>query len=184
MKNLLSQNNEVLILYSRQEESHRQHFTKATSLRMLQYYFKEHLEQPLVDIHKDKRGKPHLNLPGLNISISHSAKMTVCALSSLNIGVDIEYIRPIDPKCFDLINKLYATYYQVNDLEDWVRFESGLKLKNLRLDSIANKEIITNDVFENIEFQEINLSAQYKSFVCAEQKIGNIKYQYIPLNKI
>ncbi|KAA3625897.1 MAG: hypothetical protein DWQ02_20835 [Bacteroidetes bacterium] len=179
MKDLLSQNNEVLILYSRSKKNNSGQHIKRTSTSILDSFFRTHFNKSDVRIIKDQRGKPQLNVPGIHLSISHSGEVTICALSRMEIGVDVELERPVSDKCFDLINKLYARYFKVNNLEDWVKFESALKLKNLRLDSVAKKEKIAHNVFENIEFQEIKLFDNYKSFVCAEHKIETIRYQYI-----
>jgi 4'-phosphopantetheinyl transferase len=46
-------------------------------------------------VYKDQFGKPHLNLEGLHISISHAKGFGAAALSSTGpIGIDIEHERP------------------------------------------------------------------------------------------
>lgn len=47
------------------------------------------------EVFKDHFGKPHLNLEGLHISISHAKGFGAAALSSVGpIGIDIEHERP------------------------------------------------------------------------------------------
>ncbi len=47
------------------------------------------------EVYKDQFGKPHLNLEGLYISISHAKGFGAAALSSIGpIGIDIEHERP------------------------------------------------------------------------------------------
>ncbi|MBQ6947622.1 MAG: 4'-phosphopantetheinyl transferase superfamily protein [Clostridia bacterium] len=47
---------------------------------------------------RDEKGKPFAPDLPLHFSISHSGPWVVCAVSSNPVGVDIEILRPIDPK--------------------------------------------------------------------------------------
>lgn len=184
MKDLLSQNNTALILYTKQESKEKPVLQKGISAKMINFFFKTEYKQSGVRIWKDGRGKPHLNKPGIHLSISNSKDITVCVLSAMKIGVDIELKRTINAHCLDFINKLYADYFEIKDLDDWVKFESSLKLKDLRLDSVSKKERITREVLNTVEYKELFLHEHYKAFVSSEQPLKTLKYKYIPQDKI
>jgi 4'-phosphopantetheinyl transferase len=58
---------------------------------------KLHLDLFEIMIDHGKNGKPFLNSPtGLHFNISHSEDWSVCAVSTLTVGIDIEMIKPID----------------------------------------------------------------------------------------
>ena len=52
-------------------------------LKMLFFYYKEH-------------GKPHALGLDIELNISHSGDIVVCAVDSSPVGIDAEKIRPID----------------------------------------------------------------------------------------
>lgn len=49
-------------------------------------------------IEKDLKGRPTTNFADINISISHSGEISVCAVDSSPIGIDIEKIRRVNLK--------------------------------------------------------------------------------------
>lgn len=48
-----------------------------------------------VSLCSDERGAPALEGTGLFVSIAHSGKYAVCALSDTPVGIDIEQVRPV-----------------------------------------------------------------------------------------
>ncbi|MFE9275693.1 4'-phosphopantetheinyl transferase family protein [Paenibacillus glucanolyticus] len=64
------------------------------------------IENQDVKFDKNEYGKPYLRShQHFNFNISHSGKWVVCATSSYPIGVDIEYIKPID---FDIARRFFS----------------------------------------------------------------------------
>lgn len=58
---------------------------------------KLHLNMFEIMIDYGKNGKPYLNShSGLHFNVSHSADWSVCAVSALPVGIDIEIVQPID----------------------------------------------------------------------------------------
>ena len=56
---------------------------------------------------RTERGKPYFpQFPGLHFNLSHSGQLTLCALSHLPVGVDIEQLRP------HIHDISYRTYYR------------------------------------------------------------------------
>ena len=54
-----------------------------------------------IQIKKDPKGKPYeVNHPDIFFSISHSRDKAVCAVHTSAVGVDIEYIRPVNKRLF------------------------------------------------------------------------------------
>ena len=47
--------------------------------------------------YRTENGKPQSNLP-LNFNCSHSGEYVVCAVSEKDVGVDLERIRPVNPR--------------------------------------------------------------------------------------
>lgn len=51
-----------------------------------------------IEFGKNEFGKPFAKKLPVHFSISHSSNMVICAVSDKEIGIDIEKIRPINPK--------------------------------------------------------------------------------------
>ena len=113
----------------------------------------ENITQPTFQT--GKYGKAYIsNHENIHFNLSHSGKMVLCAISDMEVGVDIEYI---DPKIDLNIAKHYfynSEYENIMNSENsadeffryWVLKESYMKYTglgmNLELDSF---EIIIND---------------------------------------
>ena len=68
-------------------------------------------------------GKPYFpQYPGLHFNLSHSGPLTVCALSTLPVGVDIEQIRPRGASLprYALTEGEYTTFQRMGG--DWPAF--------------------------------------------------------------
>ena len=80
-----------MVLYGLDGMTHR-----SQAYGLLAVGLREHwdLEQ-LPSIARGKRGKPLFpDFPQLRFNLSHSGRLTLCALSHLPVGVDIEQLRP------------------------------------------------------------------------------------------
>lgn len=176
-------NNTVLVLFTMIDKNKYSN-VKGIPNRMIDYFLKPSKADNKIHVYKDEKGKPFLKNSKCYISITHSNKIIICALSDINIGVDTEYRRSIDQGCFHFINRLYANYFKINNLRDWVRFECSLKLRNLRLESASKNEILIKDVFEGINFEELSINKDYITFISSCEKIKKITYKYIPSKNI
>lgn len=103
------------------------------SYLMLRYCLKKEGKEEYFDqIKFTEHGKPHAE--GIEISLSHTAGMIVCAVSDRSVGVDVEKIRPIPKyaiKKFMDENRL-SLYDGAEEkdyfaIREWVIKESWLK---------------------------------------------------------
>jgi len=134
---------------------------------------------------------------GPSFNISHSGSIVICAIESLNkvnVGVDVEEIKPIDINCFNDIftekerNQLLCsksqllTFYSI-----WTRKESVLKAygKGL-LFSPNDVDVITEDFAEidgvRYYIKEINLKQGYACHVATTEKKKSINITDKSLN--
>jgi hypothetical protein len=184
MNSLYLQNDSVVLLYYEHDQEESFVFKKKIAKLMVDWFFDSFTNIKGVGLYKNKNGKPFLSLSNYQISISNSKNITVCAISTLEIGIDIEFKRNIDQKCFLFINKLYSDYLSVHCLEDWVRLESSLKLKNLKLDSVAKKTITNKKTLKKIIHKELHLNENYYTILSSNKLIKTINYQSITYNKL
>lgn len=63
------------------------------SNRSADYLAKMCCGDPSIYVHKDSRGKPLLSDPNFHISISHSGSSMLVAIGTVNLGVDVEFLR-------------------------------------------------------------------------------------------
>ncbi len=140
--------------------------------------------------HTNEYGKPILsNEKGFHFNISHSMEWVVCTTSDRPIGIDIEYIQPID---FDIAKR----FFSMDEYEDlmkvcinrrlsyfydlWTLKESYIKAigKGLSIPlhsfycKVGDDGIIRTD--ENMDgwiFSQYNVDSNYKLSVC-ESKEG------------
>ena len=126
-----------------------------------------------------KYGKAYIsNHENIHFNLSHSGKMVLCAISDMEVGVDVEYI---DPEIDLNIAKHYfynSEYENIMDSENrpdeffryWVLKESYMKYTglgmNLNLDSF---EIIIED---EIRLKNDNENLKFNLFDIEEYKIG------------
>lgn len=70
-------------------------------------------------IHRHNSGQPHLTGCDLHISISHCDELVACVVSENPVGIDIERIRPINPRlCQRVCTEAEMDYLQPDDFED------------------------------------------------------------------
>ena len=99
-------------------------------------------------------GKPFLaNSPGIHFNVSHSGNYIACALADEPVGIDIELIRPFDPKIAERFfapdekahiasNGNMASFYEV-----WTKKESRIKWEGIGL----SKPLSSFSVFDSGE---------------------------------
>jgi len=158
---------------------------------------KLHLNLFEIMIDYSKNGKPIYNSPsGLHINISHSGDWSVCAVSALPVGIDIEMMQPIDlsvaKDCFtenefeNLCrfadeNQQLDYFYTI-----WTIKESYLKAIGSGLSKapdsfgveLNDKQIrVIGDVEKGYSFNQYNLDNGYKLCACSleSQFNNNIK---------
>jgi 4'-phosphopantetheinyl transferase len=128
-------------------------------------------------------GKPFL-INGLNVhfNISHAGNYVVCALSDSSVGIDIEFIRPIDEvqvaECFfSSDEKAYVSSARSNLLrnqrffEVWTKKESRIKWEGKGL----SKSLPTFNVLDTSDLQTVFYHCVYHNeevicHVCSDKK--------------
>lgn len=123
-------------------------------------------------LNRAENGKPFLDFA--KISLSHSGDIAVCAISSNDVGIDIEKVKEITPrqkyKFFtkeetDYVNSLESDI-NIRFLEVWTRKEALFKCCGLSLLELSKTSVLG----ENKEFSlKTELSDGYIISVC-EQK--------------
>ncbi|MBE6732729.1 MAG: 4'-phosphopantetheinyl transferase superfamily protein [Ruminococcaceae bacterium] len=98
-----------------------------------------------------ENGKPFLDF--CKLSLSHSGDMAVCAVSSNEVGIDIEKIKDIKPrnkyKLFtpdenDYVNKCDDNK-NIRFLEIWTRKEALLKCSGIMGERISKQSVLDNN---------------------------------------
>lgn len=135
----------------------------------------------------NKYGKPSLNcITGIHFNVSHSKDWVVFAIHSLPVGIDIEFIDPIDidiAKRFfaeneyrTLVNKTanvkLAYFYDLWTLkESYVKFKGkGLSIPLNSFSISFNRDDIVmepSSLYEECFFQQYHIDRHYKMAVCA-----------------
>lgn len=144
-----------------------------------------------IEIIKTEKGKPYLseNHPELFFNISHSGDWVVVALSSGEIGIDVEKIKK---PAYRIAERYFSTSEldALNSLKDqekadffydlWTLKESYLKLlgkgltKSLGSFSISGQNgnfhlIDDKSGHRNVYFRQYNIDPAYKFSVCSEE---------------
>ncbi len=158
---------------------------------------KLHLNMFEIRIDYDTNEKPFCNSPsGLHFNISHSGDWSVCAVSELPVGIDIEMVQPIDlsiaKDCFtenefktmnSFVDRTVKLDYFYNI---WTIKESYLKAIGSGLskapDSFGaeinnNQILLTGNVERGYCFRQYNFDNGYRLCACSieTQFINNIK---------
>ncbi len=108
---------------------------------LLQHGARQHLGEKapsgIYTVEKDANGKPYFkDIPELKFSISHSGDMAVCAVSDLNVGVDIQEWRQLKadiagrffhPDETAYLRKLHASESEKGFFSIWCLKESYIK---------------------------------------------------------
>lgn len=135
------------------------------------------------DICLNEHGKPYLKEGGVYFNLSHSGCIAVCALSSYEVGVDVQQIKPLSDKLVKRVctAEEYSFVMREADGADqrfcrlWAVKESvikclgkGLSLSPSRVGvNLSNPHRITIDgVDTNLHFKEYDLGG-YAVAVCS-----------------
>lgn len=151
---------------------------------------KLHVNFSEILIEHDKNGKPFYFPPSnIHFNVSHSGDWSVCALSSLPVGVDIEMVQPIDINiarvCFT--ENEYETMSGFVDISDqfnyfydiWTIKESYLKATgsgfskapdSFGTEIINDQILLTGDFEPGYCFRQYNFEQGYKLSVCSLEK--------------
>lgn len=127
-----------------------------------------------IEFFKNESGKPFAkNLP-VHFSISHSGNMVVCAVSDKEIGIDIEKIKPFNPKAaekfatekeLDYINSTKNGFFEIWTLKEayfkCIGTGLGADIKSVSFE-ITPSQIICSESGYNLSFYNAE-----KEYVCA-----------------
>ena len=131
-----------------------------------------YLKLPISKIVISENGKPYFKDSNIYFNYSHSKNHIACAVSSCEVGIDIE---EKDRVINDTVARKYLDCTETNEkrLETWVKKESfsklkglGLKIKfqDIKLNEIKNKNLFINEKeyvcciycdYENASFKRI-----------------------------
>ena len=158
---------------------------------------KLHVNFSEIQIEHDKNRKPFYNSSsGIHFNISHSGDWSVCAVSTLQVGIDIEMVQPVDLSIardcfteneFETMTNFTDRNDQLNYFYDiWTIKESYLKATGSGFckapDSFGtelnNHQILLNgDVERGYSFRQYDFEYSYKICACSleTQFSNNIK---------
>ena len=201
VKNLDLNKAYVLVSKNRKEKIDEYMFDKnkkesaGAALLLKKLLSEENITNPIINT--EEYGKPYIsNHENIHFNLSHSNEMVLCAISDMEIGVDIEYI---DPE-IDLTlaknyfhNKEYENIMNAkNKAEEffkyWVLKESYMKYTglgmNITLDSfeiIINEKIKLKNDKKNLKFNlfdynnyKIAITSHYKDYELKEYNIEEL----------
>lgn len=149
-------------------------------------------------------GKPILkNMPELFFNISHSKDLIICIVSNKNIGIDIEYIKPVTllPKVKIFFTKneweyIYNSENKINSFfELWTLKESYVKYRGYGIIKGFSKiEIFKNEtcyhVLENavkcnnLEVYSLEIEHKYRISICSETKVKSVYPKLVEPEKL
>lgn len=109
-----------------------------------------------IEIIRDGKSKPRLNLDDVHFNLSHSHGAVVLAMSHTEIGVDVEKVRPIDRAKFTFIDCEDDQEF----FEKWTERESYAKFTGEGI-AVIRKDIPDTAHFEHFDFYG------YHACVCA-----------------
>lgn len=135
---------------------------------------------------RNEFGKPFLkHFNNFHFNISHACEWVVCAAYNMPVGVDIEYMQPVD---IDIAKRFYSMpeYNDLLNMDDsdrlpyfydlWTLKESYIKAAgkglSIPLDSFSFRNAGDNIMFETKNelsecyFKRFNIDSRYKMAVC------------------
>lgn len=141
----------------------------------------------LPDFSYKERGKPYFSeWPQLHFNVSHTKNMVMCVISDMEIGVDIEHVRPIKEKTihrtFTENEKVFAKENENGFVRLWTMKEACAKLRGIGLaDILEGMEVCReeNEIHVKKLNQDIRKTPYY--IITAEGKLTdscNYPYYY------
>jgi hypothetical protein len=82
---------------------------------------------PLEIIRSADGGKPRIKNSSFEFSLSHTKNLSVCAYSDFPVGVDAEYIRPVNMGLYERFNVPRSDNPE-DFIRFWTEYEAGCKL--------------------------------------------------------
>lgn len=144
------------------------------------------VDPALIEIHKNKYGKPFITSHNLQFNISHSKNKLAIAIAVCEVGIDIEYVNPN----FD-INEILNVTLSINEELNikklkpnlqkkqfylyWTKKEALLKAIGTGINMDLNKLEISDDSSINIDKEKEWIIVPFNSF--DKNYIGNIVFK-------
>lgn len=132
-----------------------------------------------IEIIKNNNGKPFINEKNIFFSISHADNFVVCALSTKDIGIDVEKVKEVNLKAMELfatekekdyitnsLDKLEERFFRIYTLK-----EAYVKMQGTDLTRIKDNELN----FKNNSFYANDKNIMVKSIKDNDYIIGIIE---------
>lgn len=155
-------NNYIDIVYWRTNENNDEYNSKE-AINIIKKYIMKRWGIDDLEIVRSENGKPYFkNVNKIKFNISHTEGLSVVAIGSYEIGIDVEKIKPISRK---IVDKYYSKGERkelceyknnkiVKEIEIWTRKESyckcigrGITKESLFWDSSETKEYILKSFY-------------------------------------
>ncbi|MGL5675521.1 MAG: 4'-phosphopantetheinyl transferase family protein [Cellulosilyticaceae bacterium] len=179
-------------------KKHEDRVRKLYSRLLVERVLKENLGEGLgeSEIVRNAYGKPYVkDNDSFYLNVSHAKEWIVCAVDCEEIGVDVEYVTPLDlalaERFFAENEKAYIFSKQPNHqleafYEIWTLKESYIKqqgkglsidLKDFEMLEVYGKWQVRSEKYsEAVYFQTVSLDRNYKLAVCSARKNQDIVY--------
>ena len=169
--------------YRKWEDAHRSILGKALLIEGLNEY--NHSNISLTDLNYTAFQKPYF-ANGIHFNISHSGNYIVCAISTTEVGIDVEEIKDIplsdfkelfSPEELKLIFKdpyKYGPFYTL-----WTQKEAFLKAIGVGLNMPLNNVIIRNNTIEyngtTWYLKQLSIHENYLCHIASSHPITQVK---------
>lgn len=107
-----------------------------------------------IEFGRTENGKPFCRNGDIHFSISHSKDMVICALNNAPIGVDIEFIRPIDFRITKFACSLQEEEFLAEATDENEKQERFFKLWTAKEAFIKFHGLVLADI-KDISYEEI-----------------------------
>lgn len=122
-------------------------------------------------IKRDHYGKPYCNINNVYLSVSHSNRYIVGAISNEPVGIDVELRNEQNNK--RLLALLSGKVPDGSLITTWTKAESLSKLIGYGL-TIGIEELIQGICSKNYIFRQIEIEQEYECFLCSCQTNRNV----------
>jgi len=114
-------------------------------------------------IHRTENGKPYVDEEGVFFSVSHSGSIFACALSSFDIGLDIQDREPRSPE------KISERYFTQEERKHpfrriWTRKEALIKYMGVTLKDVIASETVLDR--EDVRFIDLEMEDDIVGCLC------------------